>query len=122
MTAKTIQFQSKGRAYQVSNAADLMVCFLQARREAAEETLAEVREKSERGEIAQWEAYKMEKLAAKLLEFYRTKEKLVSLYAEAKRHHPELAKLLEEENVELASFFRASEEALQKLGSPENLE
>jgi hypothetical protein len=116
MNSKTVSFQSKGRKYEVNNSCDLMVCFLQARREAAEETLEEVREKNKKGEIENWEAYKMEKIAAKLLEFYRTKEKMVSLYAEAVRHNPELAKLLEEENIELASFRKGAEKALKQLG------
>lgn len=116
MTTKAIQFESKGRTYEVTNASDLMVCFMQARREAAEETLAEIREKNKAGDIEDWKAYKMERLSAKLLDFYKTKEKLISLYAEAKQNNGELASLLEDENKELISFYKGAEAALQKLG------
>ena len=116
MSSKTIRFQSKGRTYEVTNACDLMVSFMQARREAAEETLEDIRSKDKKDELQNWEAYKMEKMATKLLDFYKTKEKLISLYAEAKRNNGELAKLLEEENKELVNFYKGTETALQKMG------
>lgn len=115
MTKRSIQFESKGRAYEVTSACDLMVCFMQARREAAEETLEEIRAKNKSGELEDWKAYKMERMTAKLLDFYKTKEKLISLYAEAKQNNGELARLLEDENKELVSFYEGTEKAFEKL-------
>lgn len=116
MTNKAIQFESKGRAYTVTNACDLMVCFMQARREAAEETLEEIRAKNKNGEMPDWKAYKMERFSAKLLDFYKTKERLISFYAEAKRNNQEMSRLLEEENKELLLYYEGAQKALEKIG------
>lgn len=108
--------QSSEEQKHVDAACELMVSFIQARREAAEKTAKEAQNKEQGDAVEDWQTYKMERFAGKLLDFYRTKEKLIVAYAEAKKSNAELAELLEQENKELYSFYQGARRALATVG------
>ena len=63
-----------------------MVAQARAEAEIAEEIVESIRKQ---------EDYYQEKLALKMLDFFREEEKVITLYAEAKTNYPILAELME---------------------------
>ena len=68
------------------NEIDFMVAQARAEAEIAEEIVESIRKQ---------EDYYQEKLALKMLDFFREEEKVITLYAEAKTNYPILAELME---------------------------
>ena len=63
-----------------------MIAQAQVETDVAKEIVETMRQKN---------SYYEEKLALKMLEFFKEEEKVVSLYAEAKKNYPLLAELME---------------------------
>lgn len=79
---------------------DFMIAQAQAETDIAKEIVESIRGKGLDDEKAsarmtQSDGYYEEKLSLKMLEFFREEEKLISLYAEAKKNYPLLAELME---------------------------
>jgi hypothetical protein len=70
----------------IKNELDFLIAQTQNETDIAKEIVVSIRKKKD---------YHEEKLALKMLEFYKCEEKLVSLYAEAKKSYPLLAELME---------------------------
>lgn len=75
----------------IKDEVDFMIAQAQNETDIAKEIVESIREKR----LSPDQKYKQEKLALKMLEFYKEEEKLVSLYAEAKKNYPLLAELME---------------------------
>lgn len=65
---------------------DYLIAQAQTETDIAKEIVESIRKKND---------YYQEKLALKMLEFYKQEEKVTSLYAEAKKNYPLLAELME---------------------------
>jgi len=65
---------------------DFLIAQAQVETDVAKEIVETMREKN---------SYYEEKLALKMLEFFKEEEKVISLYAEAKKNYPLLAELME---------------------------
>lgn len=63
-----------------------MIAQAQTETDIAKEIVESIRQKND---------YYEEKLALKMLEFFKEEEKVISLYAEAKKNYPLLAELME---------------------------
>jgi len=72
--------------YVIKNEVDYMVARAQVQTDAVRELLKETQQEND---------YWKEKAAAKLVAFHENEEKLLSLYAEMKVYHPDLAIALE---------------------------
>ena len=75
----------------IENEIDYLVAQSQTETDIAKEILESVRKKDETRQSRYYE----EKLALKMLDFFKLEEKLISLYAEAKTEYPLLADLME---------------------------
>ncbi|MCK5590852.1 MAG: hypothetical protein KAI72_02745 [Candidatus Pacebacteria bacterium] len=72
--------------YAIKNEVDYMVARARAQTDAVRKLLKDTQKEND---------YWKEKAAAKLVEFHEHEEKIISLYAEMKSYHPELAQALE---------------------------
>lgn len=70
---------------------DYLIAQAQTETDIAKEIVENIRAKKGDSDKKYYE----EKLALKMLEFYKEEEKVVSLYAEAKKNYPLLAELME---------------------------
>jgi len=75
----------------IKSEVDFLVAQAQIESGIAEEIVKTIRDRKEGNENKYYE----EKLALKMLEVYREEEKVISLYAEAKKNYPLLAELME---------------------------
>lgn len=87
---------------EITNEIEYMVARAQAETDMARHLLEEVREEGD---------YWKEKAAAKMLVFQESEEKMLTLYAELKSYHPELAEALEARKPHLLELL---EEAKQR--------
>jgi len=72
--------------YPIKDEIDFLIAQAQVETDVAKEIVETMREKN---------SYYEEKLALKMLEFFKEEEKVISLYAEAKKNYPLLAELME---------------------------
>ena len=72
--------------YPIKDEIDFLIAQAQVETDVAKEIVETMRQKN---------SYYEEKLALKMLEFFKEEEKVVSLYAEAKKNYPLLAELME---------------------------
>jgi hypothetical protein len=70
---------------------DFLIAQAQNETDIAKEIVDGIRKKG----LGNKNNYQEEKLALKMLEFYKEEEKVISLYAEAKKNYPLLAELME---------------------------
>ena len=70
----------------IKDEVDFLIAQAQTETDIAKETVESIRQKND---------YYEEKLALKMLEFFKEEEKVISLYAEAKKNYPLLAELME---------------------------
>lgn len=79
----------------IKNELDFLIAQVQTETDIAQEVVESIRQKptGSKEEVAQ--KYYDEKVALKMLEFFKEEEKVVSLYAEAKTSYPILANLME---------------------------
>lgn len=78
-------------AKKIENEIDYLVAQAQIETDIATEIVSSVKDK----DATSQERYYMEKIALKMLEFFKLEEKLITLYAEAKTEIPLLADLME---------------------------
>lgn len=83
----------------INDEIDYMVAEAQLETDIAAEIVESIRNKVGKNK------YYEEKLALKMLEFYMQEEKVISLYAEAKKNYPILAELMENKRPYLKEVF-----------------
>lgn len=81
--------------YAIKNEVDYMVARARAQTDAVRKLLKDTQKEND---------YWKEKATAKLVEFHEHEEKILSLYAEMKSYHPELAEALEKRRPYLLSL------------------
>lgn len=84
---------------------DFLIVQSQTETNIAKEIVEDIRKKGD---------YYEEKLALKMLEFFKTEERLISLYVEAKRNYPILAKLMENKKPYLLEMLGEAKKLYQK--------
>ena len=85
---------------------DYLIAQAQTETDIAKEIVESIREKND---------YYQEKLALKMLEFYKEEEKVVSLYAEAKKNYPLLAELMENKRPYLKDILAEAKKLYEQL-------
>lgn len=100
--------------YAIKNEVDYMVARARAETDAVRKLLEDSRKEDD---------YWKEKAAAKLVAFHEHEEKMLSLYAEMKSYHPELAAALEKHRPYLLDVLKRArhqwEEQRQRQASPD---
>ncbi len=94
----------------IENEIDYLVAQAQIEADIASEILTSVREKSGSAQ----ERYYEEKIALKMLEFFKLEEKLITLYAEAKDEFPLLASLMENKRPYLKEMLAEAKKLYEK--------
>ena len=89
---------------------DFMIAQAQAETDIAKEIVESIRTK----EGSEEKKYYEEKLALKMLEFYKEEEKVISLYVEAKKNYPLLAELMENKRPYLKELLVESKKLYEK--------
>ncbi len=80
---------------EIQNEIDFLVAQAQLETDIAKEVIDSIRKKETSGQKEVSEKYYEEKVALKMLEFFKEEERVISLYAEAKTEYPILANLME---------------------------
>ena len=84
---------------------DFMIAQAQTETDIAKEIVESIRTKNN---------YYEEKLALKMLEFYKEEEKVISHYAEAKKNYPLLAELMENKRPYLKDLLMEAKKLYEK--------
>ena len=92
----------------IKNEVDYLVAQTKAETKIAEEIVGSIRKK------AGANSYYEEKLALKMLDFFKEEEKLISLYAEAKTNYPILAELMENKRPYLKDLLAEAKKLYEK--------
>lgn len=85
-------FNIEQMKYPIKDEIDFLIAQAQAETDIAKEIVENIRKQSIPNGVGQ---YYDEKLALKMLEFFKEEEKVISLYVEAKKNYPLLAELME---------------------------
>lgn len=96
--------------YPIKDELDYMLAQAQAETDIAREILDDIRGKG----IDDDKKYYEEKLALKMLEFFKEEEKVISLYVEAKKNYPLLAELMENKRPYLKDMLEESRKLYKK--------
>ena len=80
---------------EIENEIDFLVAQAQLETDIAKEIIDSIRKKETGSPKEVAEKYYEEKVALKMLEFFKEEEKVITLYAEAKSEYPILANLME---------------------------
>ncbi len=90
----------------IQNELDFLLAQVQVETDIAKEVVESIREKptGSKEEVAQ--KYYDEKVALKMLEFFKEEERVVSLYVEAKTSYPILANLMENKRPYLKEMLK----------------
>ena len=91
--------------YAIKNEVDYMVARSRAETDAVRELLEDSRKEND---------YWKEKAAAKLVAFHEHEEKMLSLYAEIRSYHPELAVALEKRRPYLLGILERARDQWEK--------
>ena len=89
---------------------DFLIAQAQVETNIAKEIVENLRKNSEGGDKAYYE----EKLALKMLEFFKEEEKVLSLYVEAKKNYPLLSELMENKRPYLKEILAEANTLYQK--------
>lgn len=89
---------------------DFLLAQAQAETDIAREIVEEIRGRG----IDDDKKYYEEKLALKMLEFFKEEEKLISLYVEAKKNYPILADLMENKRPYLKEMLAEARRLYEK--------
>lgn len=89
---------------------DFLLAQAQAETDIAREIVEEIRGRG----IDDDKKYYEEKLALKMLEFFKEEEKLISLYVEAKKNYPILADLMENKRPYLKEMLAEAKRLYEK--------
>ena len=84
---------------------DFLIAQTQSETDIAKEIVENIRKRGD---------YHNEKLSLKMLEFYKCEEKLISLYAEAKKNYPLLVELMENKRPYLKDILEEARLLYQK--------
>jgi hypothetical protein len=90
---------------------DFLIAQAQNETDIAKEIVDDIRSRS--GDDAK--KYYEEKLALKMLEFFKEEEKIISLYVEAKKNYPILAELMENKRPCLKEMLVEAKKLYKKL-------
>lgn len=89
---------------------DFLIAQAQAETDIAKEIVESIRGKG----IDDDKKYYEEKLALKMLEFFKEEEKVIALYAEAKKNYPLLAELMENKRPYLKELLDEAKKLYKK--------
>lgn len=96
--------------YPIKDEIDFLIAQAQAETDIAREIVEELRGKG----LDNDKAYYEEKLALKMLEFFKEEEKVISLYAEAKKNYPLLSELMENKRPYLKEMLAEAKHLYEK--------
>lgn len=94
----------------VKNPIEYMLLQAKTEKEIAEGIVETIRKKDSKEDKKYYE----EKLALKMLDFFREEERLITLYAEAKENYPLLAELMENKRPYLKEMFAEAKRLFEK--------
>lgn len=101
--------------YPIKDELDFLLAQAQAETDIAKEILDDIRKKEDSaGGTNDGKNYYEEKLALKVLEFFKEEEKVVSLYVEAKKNYPLLADLMENKRPYLKEMLSEAKKLYEK--------
>ena len=89
---------------------DFLIAQAQTETDIAKEIIEDIRSKG----ISDDKKYYEEKLALKMLEFFKEEEKVIALYAEAKKNYPILAELMENKRPYLKEMLEEAKKLYKK--------
>ena len=96
--------------YPIKDEVDFLVAQAQAETDIAKEIVENIRGKG----IDDDKKYYEEKLALKMLEFFKEEEKIISLYVEAKKNYPLLAELMENKRPYLNEMLKEAKKLYER--------
>lgn len=96
--------------YPIKDEIDFLIAQAQVETDIAKEIVDDIRGKG----IDDDKTYYEEKLALKMLEFFKEEEKIISLYVEAKKNYPLLAELMENKRPYLKEMLAEAKKLYEK--------
>ncbi|MBN2093764.1 MAG: hypothetical protein JW740_00065 [Candidatus Zambryskibacteria bacterium] len=96
--------------FPIKDELDFLIAQAQTETDIAQEIVNDIRGRG----IDDDKAYYEEKLSLKMLEFFKEEEKVISLYAEAKKNYPLLAELMENKRPYLKEMLAEAKELYKK--------
>lgn len=96
--------------YPIKDEIDFLVAQAQVETDIAKEIVESIRGK----EVDGGKKYYEEKLALKMLDFFKEEERVISLYAEAKKNYPLLAELMENKRPYLKEILAEAKKLYEK--------
>jgi polyhydroxyalkanoate synthesis regulator phasin len=96
--------------YPIKDEIDYLIAQSQIETDVAKEIVADFRKKGQTND----QAYYEEKLALKMLEFFKEEEKIIALYAEAKKNYPLLSELMENKRPYLKEMLAEAKKLYEK--------
>jgi len=96
--------------YPIKDEIDFLLAQAQTEARIAKEIVESIRQK----EINDDKKYYEEKLALKMLDFFKEEERVISLYAEAKKNYPLLAELMENKRPYLKEMLAEAKKMYEK--------
>lgn len=98
----------------VKSPIDFMVAQAQLETDIAKEIVESIRQKQDSNGQAESSKYYEEKMALKMLDFFKQEEKVITLYAEAKTSYPIMAELMENKRPYLKQLLEESRKLYEK--------
>jgi len=96
--------------YKIKDEIDFLIAQAQTETDIAKEIVEDIRGKG----IDDDKKYYEEKLSLKMLEFFKEEEKVITLYAEAKKNYPILAELMENKRPYLKEMLAEAKRLYEK--------
>ena len=96
--------------YPIKDEVDFLVAQAQAETDIDKEIVESIRGKG----VDDDKKYYEEKLALKMLEFFKEEEKIISLYVEAKKNYPLLAELMENKRPYLKEMLKEAKKLYER--------
>ena len=96
--------------YPIKDEIDFLIAQVQAETDIAKEIVDSIRGRG----IDDDKKYYEEKLALKMLEFFKEEEKVITLYVEAKKNYPILAELMENKRPYLKEMLAEAKKLYDK--------
>ena len=96
--------------YPIKDEIDFLIAQAQAETDIAKEIVESIRGKG----LDDDKAYYEEKLSLKMLEFFKEEEKVIALYAEAKKNYPLLSELMENKRPYLKEMLSEAKRLYEK--------
>jgi len=96
--------------YPIKDEVDFLIAQAQTETDIAKEIVEGIRSRG----VNDDKKYYEEKLALKMLEFFKEEEKIISLYVEAKKNYPILAELMENKRPYLKELLTEAKKLYKK--------